>query len=127
LGGAGSTILGLGATTGVASLLMFLGEAAPSFAFGFCFDTSFWTGGGGGGGGLISVTSNTWSFRCGSAKLIVPETWRKAKASPAWIAITAAIAPLLSRLLRSVRYIAAGQRRERASGCYGVVSHGERG
>ena len=39
---------GFGATTGVASLLMFFGEAAPSLAFGFCFCSCFCTGGGAG-------------------------------------------------------------------------------
>jgi len=34
-GGRGITIGGLGATTGVASLLMFLGADPPSFSFGF--------------------------------------------------------------------------------------------
>src|SRR5687767_814506 len=119
LGGSGSTIGGFGATTGVASLLMFLGDAAPSFALGFAF-SACWTGGGGGGGGggRISLRSNTSSVRCGWARSTVPDMWRKTKASPAWTAMTAAIAPPLSRVLRSERYIAAGQRRLRAAGCH---------
>jgi protein TonB len=48
-GGTGSSMRGLGATTGVAVLLMFLGEEAPSFAFGFSFSSGSGTGGGGGG------------------------------------------------------------------------------
>src|SRR6476469_8067348 len=45
----GVTILGLGATTGVASLLIFLGAEPPSFSFGL--GCCFCVGGGGGGGG----------------------------------------------------------------------------
>ena len=51
-------IFGVGATTGVASLRIFLGADPPCFSFrlGCCF----WRGGGGGGGGGRSrLTSNT--------------------------------------------------------------------
>src|SRR5687768_15127716 len=102
---------GFGATTGVASLLIFFGEAAPSLAFGFCFCSFCNGGGGGGGGGTISRTSNTWIALSGLVRSTVPETCKKAKASAAWIATTAATAPPLSLLLRSDRYITASQRR----------------
>src|SRR6185295_13545283 len=83
----GVSTFGLGATTGVASLLMFLGLDPPSFSFGFAV---CWAGGGGGGGGGSGARSITWS---------------RANSNPAWIASTAAIAPLLSRPVRSVRYM----------------------
>src|SRR4051794_11996585 len=98
----GVSIFGLGATTGVASLLIFLGADPPSFSFGL--GRCFWVGGGGGGGGGWP-TSNVLSTLCGSPRSILPEICSSANSSAACTAITAAIAPPLSRLLRSLRYI----------------------
>ena len=67
-------------------------------------------GGGGGGGGGGWPTSNTRSALCGSARSIFPDMWRSANSNAAWTAITAAIAPPLSRLSRSDRYIARSTR-----------------
>ena len=97
--------MGFGATTGVAWLRMLAGEP-PSLSFGLSCGRSCGGGRGGGGGGASSRRSNTCSASCGSARSIVPLRCRKAKMSPAWMAITAAIAPPLSLELRSDRYIA---------------------
>ena len=73
-GGTGSSIFGLGAATGVASLLMFLGEAAPSFSLGFSFSSGTSTIG---GGGWI-FTSISCGMISRSMTRIVPEMLRKA-------------------------------------------------
>ena len=103
----GVTIRGFGATTGVASLLMFCGDEPPSLSLGFAREAC--RGGGGGGGGWNLVISMIWSTLCGSGMFMRPDKCRKANSSAAWIATTAATAPPLSRLLRSDRYIT-GQR-----------------
>jgi len=103
LGRCGSTC-GLGATTGVAWLRTFAGDP-PSFSLGFCCSRCCCGGGGGGGGGSGALTSNILRALCGSARSIFPDICRNANSSAAWIAATNAIAPLLSRLLRSDRYI----------------------
>ena len=75
---------GLGATTGVASLLIFSGAAAASFSFGFCFcSAGLGTAGCGGGGGGTSVTSKTRITLCGSPRSTRPEMCRKTNRSAA--------------------------------------------
>ena len=95
----GVSILGLGATTGVASLLMFLGLDPPSFSLGFgCCRC-----GGGGGGGIGSVRSKSVSALWESVRSIFPDKCNSANSKAAWMAITAATAPPRSLLLMSVR------------------------
>jgi len=90
---------GFGATTGVAWLLMFLGDDPPSFSLGL----GCWCCRGGGDGGGVSLRLKMLSERCVSPISTFPAMFRNANRSAAWMAITAAIAPLLSRLLTSVR------------------------
>ncbi len=73
--------LGLGASTGVASLLMLGGAEPPSFSFGLgcCFSC----GGGGGGGGGGSVTSNTRITLWTPGKSILGERCRRMNSNPA--------------------------------------------
>ena len=100
----GTTTCGLGAATGVASLLMFGGAAPPSFSLGLA--CCLGGGGGGGGGGFSALMSNTRIASCAPGKSTRPEMFSKANSSAAWIATTAAIAPPLSLASRSDRYIA---------------------
>ena len=99
----GVSMRGLGATTGVAWLLMFLGAEPPSFSLGFACCCAG-GGGGGGGGGFwpISITRRT---DCGSARSIFPEICRKASSIAAFTAAAAMIAPLLCFASRSDRYM----------------------
>ena len=121
--GIGIAIGGLGATTGVARLCKFFSEAAPSRSFGFCVSSAgFDASGVEGGGGSTSVMSNVRSTLCGSANSIRPDKCRKANSKAAWMAATAAMAPLLSRVLRSERYIMAGQRNLMRDGCGAVTT-----
>ena len=105
----GSRITGLGATTGVAWLLMFLGAEPPSFSLtlGCCRGR----GGGGGGGGGCRARSNTWKVASRAGVSILPARSRKTRNKTAWIATTAAIAPALSRGWTSERYATPVQRR----------------
>ena len=65
----GVSIRGLGATTGVASLLMFFGEDPPSFSLGF--GRWLWGGGGGGVCGGLSRL-RTLSVDCKSVQVDCP-------------------------------------------------------
>lgn len=94
----GVSIRGFGATTEVAWLLMFLGDDPPAFNLGL----GWWRRRGGGGGG-VSLRLSMLRARCVSPISTFPDMFRNANRSAAWMAITAAIAPLLSRLLTSVR------------------------
>ena len=110
----GTWICGLGAMTGVAWLLMFLGAEAPCLGLG-------WTGrGGAGGGGGELVTSKTFNTLCGSVRSIFPDMCSSTNNSAAWTATTAMIAPLREPGSRSVRY-ATHIQRERSARVAGLT------
>jgi len=81
--GDGTGIFGVGATTGVASLRMFLGAEPPCFSFGFGCCFCLGGGGGGGGGGRGGFTSNTRSTLCSAASGSWPDMCSNAKSNAA--------------------------------------------
>ena len=93
--GDGVGIFGAGATTGVASLRMFLGAEPPCFFFGF--GCCLWGGGGGGGGGgdwQVNhayhvgdvVTFNGHSYKCLQAHTSLPG-WEPPNVPALWQAL----------------------------------------
>ena len=100
-GTGGTTTFGLGASTGVASLLMLGGAEPPSFSLGL--GCCFCGGGGGGGGGGGWLMSNTRITLWAPGRFKLGERCKSMNSNAACMATTDAIALPRSRLLMFVR------------------------